>query len=319
MTTHDDEWRDDPVDDVLRRLRPVSLDALVSTADLQTRRDRKYVVPRAIVADLVEALAAHAGVLTIDGRRSFRYESVYFDTPGLTSYLGAARRRPDRFKVRTRTYLDAGRSMLEVKTRDRRGRTVKRRRPHAPEDGTRLSPGDRRFAADAAGIGVDADRLRPTLRTRYRRTTLVVETRRPATDTNGGYGRSDTARVTVDTDLTIEGLDGLLGGDTRSAAFSDLAIVETKSAGPATIVDRFLWGRGYRPATISKYGTGLAYLRPRLPANKWHRVLQLRLRPRRRRPATHLRPGAPPTAARAPETPPDTLVVGSRPRHAGAA
>ena len=36
---------------------------------------------------------------------SFDYESVYFDTPDLTCYLLAARRRRRRFKIRTRTYV----------------------------------------------------------------------------------------------------------------------------------------------------------------------------------------------------------------------
>jgi len=38
----------------------------------------------------VELLAPSARVLAIGGRRAFRYESVYFDTPDLVSYLSAA-------------------------------------------------------------------------------------------------------------------------------------------------------------------------------------------------------------------------------------
>ena len=60
---------------------PVALDEMESTAALLTRRDRKYIVPLAVAAELVDRLEAACRVLEIDGRRRFRYESVYFDTP----------------------------------------------------------------------------------------------------------------------------------------------------------------------------------------------------------------------------------------------
>lgn len=39
-------------------------------------------------------------------------------------------------------------------------------------------------------------------------------------------------------------------------------------------VDRVLWSRGHRPVSISKDATGLAALRPDLPANRWQRTLR---------------------------------------------
>ena len=98
-------------------LAPIGLAELVERAALQTRVDRKYVVPLAAVGALLTALGSRARILEIDGQRSFRYESVYFDTPELTSYLLTARRRRRRFKVRTRTYVDSSECWLEVKTR----------------------------------------------------------------------------------------------------------------------------------------------------------------------------------------------------------
>ena len=51
-------------------------------------------------------------------------------------------------------------------------------------------------------------------------------------------------------------------------------LVETKSAGPPTAADRFLWRAGVRPAAISKFCVGMATLDPSLPANKWNRILR---------------------------------------------
>jgi hypothetical protein len=60
------------------------LEALAA-AELQTRIDRKYLVAPDAFVRLVADLADSHRVLEIDGRRTFRYESVYFDTPGLDS------------------------------------------------------------------------------------------------------------------------------------------------------------------------------------------------------------------------------------------
>ncbi len=90
----------------LAQLPAVTLAELETEYALLTRVDRKYIVSPAVWADVmaeVEGLRA----LEIEGVRSFGYESVYFDTPELDSYRDAARRRPARYKVRTREYLEA--------------------------------------------------------------------------------------------------------------------------------------------------------------------------------------------------------------------
>ena len=236
-------------------LDPIGLDELVARAALQTRVDRKYLLPLAAAEQVVAALAGSARVLEIGGRRDFGYASLYFDTPELTSYHLAARGRRRRFKVRRRTYADTGRSFLEVKTRGGRGSTVKER---VADDGgpLELDAAGRCFvdeALDRAGIAPLAGRLRPVLGTGYRRTTLHL----PATE----------SRVTVDTGLTWVAPGG------PPLQLPGLAIVETKSSATPSAADRRLWRLGHRPARISKYGTGLAALHEHLPANKWHPVL----------------------------------------------
>jgi hypothetical protein len=239
----------------LAGLAPVSLEDLDEAASLQTRRDRKYLVPAPVAAELVARLGGEVRILEIDGRRSFRYQSVYLDTPELVSYLAAAHRRPHRFKVRTRTYLDSGRSLLEVKTRDGRGRTVKERM--AREAGTGLagpglSPEEVRHLAGHRLVGPYAAGLRPVLVNRYARTTLL-----PA----GGAGR-----LTIDLDL-VAATDG------RDIALRETAVVETKTTGAAGPADRILWELGVRPARVSKFCTSLAAMRPDLPANRWTQAL----------------------------------------------
>lgn len=244
---------------------PVALDDLVAEAELLARVDRKYLLSPAAARELVAGLDPRTRMLQIGREARFSYESIYFDTPDLLSYRMAARSRRLRFKVRTRAYLDTDTAYLEVKSRGQRGLTVKERVDHDSADRARLTDRGRQHAASAlTSLGLDAERvdeLVPVLTTRYRRTTLVPP----------GAG----IRLTIDTDLRWEGTGG------RRIALPNLVIVETKSGSQASAADRALWRAGHRPQTVSKYGTGMAALDPRLPANKWARALRTHFAPER--------------------------------------
>ena len=246
----------------LAALPPISLDELTTRAALLTRMDRKYLLPTSEVSDLLAALGQTAIVLEIAGARSFAYESVYFDTPELTSYLLAAHRRRRRFKIRTRTYLDSSLCWLEVKIRGARGSTVKHRLPHELCQRTALADGrqfvDSVLIDESISCGREAT-LTPTLITTYQRSTLYL----PDTE----------SRVTIDTDL---GWDR--AGQPRML-LPGLAIVETKTDSTASGVDRLLWANGRRPIRISKYATGLAAMQPGLPSAPWHRILRRHFTP----------------------------------------
>ena len=259
----------------LDRFGPVRLDELVAEASLLTRVDRKYVVPREDLAAVIAALDPSTRVLEIDGARDFAYESVYFDTPDLLSFRMAAQPRRRRFKLRTRTYLDTGTAYLEIKTRGARGTTVKDRDEYDLRTRDRLTDDARGDVADAFdAIGLAAERaheLDATLVTRYRRATLLAP---------DGAGRA-----TIDT--ALEWIEPDAGG----FALPETAIVETKSGARPSDVDRALWRAGHRPATVSKYATGLAALHPGLPRNRWARLLHGPFAPGRRA-APHPHPSA---------------------------
>lgn len=248
--THDTAMPLFPID----QLTAISLDDLNTAAALQERIDRKYVVHGDVLVAMIDALGNRLAALDIDGRRHFGYESVYFDTGDFDSYLGAARQRRRRFKVRTRTYLDAGTTMLEVKTRGSRGLTIKQRQAHSFERRCSLGGEGRVFVdemTERRGLG---GRLLPTLTSEYSRTTLV--------------DLDDVARLTIDADLRCTDWTG------ADFVLADRFVVETKSAGTPSTADRWLWSNGVRPDKISKFGTGLAALHPELPSNKWHQTLQ---------------------------------------------
>lgn len=233
----------------------VGLDELDAAAALQTRVDRKYVLPVSALDDLLDALPAGTRRLVIDGADTFLYESVYFDTPDLDCFRLAAGRRRRRFKVRTRTYCDTGGTWLEVKTRGPRGTTVKNRREHATSDRGSVADG-MAFVVDVLrGEGIEVPEhleLAPTLVTRYRRRTLVLP---------------EGARMTLDAGLEWHGTGA-------TASVPDHVVVETKSAAGASVADRALWSLGHRPSRISKYATGLVVLEPALGGRPWRRTVR---------------------------------------------
>lgn len=249
----------DSVHTAVGLLRPVGLDELLTQAALLTRLDRKYLLPLVDLPLLLAGLDEDVRVLEIDGERRFGYRSLYFDTPDLDGYLGAARQRRRRFKLRVRTYLDSGEHFVEVKTRGPRGVTVKDRIPYGdiPYDGELTGATRDWVDAVLAGAGIDSRGFTfvPALTTTYRRTTLLL----PATG----------SRLTVDTGLTWSLPDGT--GELRTP---DRTIVETKAGRAGSGADRLLWSLRHRPVAVSKYGTGLAALRPELPANRWLPVLR---------------------------------------------
>jgi len=248
---------------MIARLPVIGLEELIAEAAMLTRVDRKYAMTEADAAAVLAELPAHTRVLSMEGRRAFAYESFYFDTPDLLSFRMAALGRRRRFKLRTRSYVDTEDAFLELKTRGARSATVKERIEYAFADREALTDEGREYAAEGLDLlGIpdpDALELRPTLATRYHRTTLLAP--------DGG------GRATIDTDLSWELAEG------ETLRVPGLVIIETKSGLRTGDLDRLLWRHGIRPSTISKYGTGLAALRPDLPSNKWARVLRRRFHP----------------------------------------
>ncbi|MGY2701891.1 polyphosphate polymerase domain-containing protein [Nocardioides sp. HB32] len=241
------------VEETLARLAPVTLEEVLASAALQTRVDRKYLVPLDVFAAVLEQVAGHFSVLEIGGRRLFRYESIYFDTPDRATYHQHAHDRPGRVKVRTRAYLDTGDCQLEFKRVGRRGETVKERYPYPLDDRHRLDRSARVLAGDWVGEAVSAALLEPVLTTTYLRTTLV----------------DGDARMTCDLDLRFEDRRGCSYGP-----LDRLVVVESKTRGALSRLDRLLIAEGRRPVRLSKYCVGMAVLDPALPANRWNRELR---------------------------------------------
>ncbi len=219
----------------------LSLDELNDKAAMLERLDNKYIIPAARFHLAIEAFAAHFDVLEIAGKRAFVYATIYYDDPALHGYFDHHQDRRRRCKVRVRNYVDAGFSYLEVKLKDKRQVTVKRRQKlSGPARG--LDDSFMSFVETCHRDMYDepfARPLAPVIGIRYERITLVAR--------DGGE------RMTIDTDLRFD------AANVTRIVRPDMFIIETKSARGNGIADRILRSMHLHPTSrCSKYCIGMA-------------------------------------------------------------
>jgi hypothetical protein len=242
-------------------LAPISLDAVVARAALQERADRKYIVDRNVYAALLRALADDHLALEIEGRRSFAYDTIYFDTPALDCYRDHLQGRRRRFKCRTRTYGDSGLCVFDVKLKDGRGRTLKRSLPIPASEHGRLTFRALEFlrAQLLAAYGrPEPPELLPIVRTSFSRNTLVA--------------RDRAERLTCDIGLAFA------AGEVAVGLCPSTVVVETKTQRGGGVADRRLRALGARPLdACSKYCVAVAltcrHVRNRRPAQLVRRLV----------------------------------------------
>lgn len=236
----------------LDRFASISLKQL-GTDSLLDRVDRKYILPEAVVPEILSQLSREYKVLEVGGYRRSPYSSVYFDTPDFRFYYDHHSGRSPRFKVRLRNYASSGEEYLEVKRRSRGGRTQKYRLPLIVR---RENPVAVLADTNPFGIAdlVDIQQLVPVLTLKYDRITLS--------------GRGGRERVTIDLSVNCR-----RGDEVRT--FDRVAILEVKQA---QSFDSEILGvlrkMGLRPAGISKYCLSLASLEPGVKKNRFRPALR---------------------------------------------
>jgi hypothetical protein len=224
--------------------RPISLAALNAKAAMLERLDNKYVVDAGVLRHAADALATHFDILDIDGLRAFTYETCYFDDAGRHSYFDHHQGKRRRAKVRIRRYVEAGLCFLEVKLKDKRGITVKKRFAHDLADFGHLGAAALGHVDEAYrnqyGMAFPHE-LSRVIDMRYRRMTLVAK--------EGGE------RMTIDSRLQF------FKPGMAHAVDSHLFIIETKSANGNGIADAILRSLHQHPTKhCSKYCMGIALL-----------------------------------------------------------
>lgn len=255
------------VNDILAQYEPISL-AQMESVKLMNRIDTKYAVPLSVLPSILEMSKADYYAQEIDGKRIATYDTMYYDTATLDMYIRHHDRQLVRQKIRVRQYVDSNLTFLEIKRKNNKGRTNKKRIVVPGFDITADTPSvlkHKRKEDEAVTVEsfIDAKSryhwsdITPHLWTKFHRITLV--------------NKAKTERLTIDMDLVW---DNVVSGEVKT--YKDLVIIELKRDGnvPSFMTDIMLAHR-IHPFKISKYCIGTALTSPGLKRNRFKKKIRL--------------------------------------------
>ena len=238
----------------MQSMKPITLDEM-SGVKLMNRIDTKYVVTETQLCDILMRIRDAYYAQEVEGHRLSPYSTVYYDTPDLTMYLIHHDRHLVRDKVRVRTYVDSNMTFCEVKHKNNKGRTKKKRiMVEEPIPNILDNPEAVAFLAERQPYPVDT--LSPHLITIFDRFTLV------------NYDKTE--RLTIDCNLRFENLRS-----GKMASMAPLAVMELKQDGRVhSHLKDVLFDMRIRPFKVSKYCIGTCLTRPEVKQNRFKKKLR---------------------------------------------
>lgn len=235
----------DNIRSILQGFAPISLDEM-SRVRLMNRIDTKYVTTLPRLIELLETAGGEYRVQETGGLRDMPYYTCYFDTPDRDMFAQHQRGRKARQKIRMRVYENSGTAFLEIKDKDNRGRTDKKRVPADDADEQVMRHSD--FIRAHSHYAPES--LTPQVRNRFRRITLV--------------NCLLTERLTIDTGLCFHNLSTGYG-----CSLEGLVIIELKRDGNTrSPAGEMLHGLHIHPSGFSKYCMGMALTDRQLRQNR---------------------------------------------------
>jgi hypothetical protein len=231
---------------LLGEFEPISLAEMKDLA-LMNRVDTKFVMRADQLASVLGKLSDSYRVLEINGQRFSHYQTLYFDTDDFTMFRQHHNGMLNRYKVRIRQYVDTATSYFEVKFKNNKRRTIKKR-IRTSASGPQLNENAVDFLHEhyPSRTGI----LKPTLGNTYTRITLA--------------SKYDCERLTLDLNLWLCGRHACVD-------LSGIAIAEVKQDGYSPCSDFFLQmrGLGVRPMGFSKYCAGITLLYEGVKKNRF--------------------------------------------------
>ena len=249
------------IEHIIRSFEPIGL-AQMESVKLMNRIDTKFAVPMSVLPAILEAAQADYYAQEIDGKRIATYDTMYYDTDSLDMYVRHHDRQLVRQKIRVRQYVDSHLTFLEIKRKNNKGRTKKKRIIVPGFDITADTPSvlkHKRREDEAVTVQSFIDsksryewsEISPHLWTKFHRITLV--------------NKAMTERLTIDMDLVWENVVS-----NKVMTYPELVIIELKRDGnvPSHMTDIMLTHR-IKPLKISKYCIGTALTTPGIKKNRF--------------------------------------------------
>lgn len=241
----------DKIQEETAGFEPITL-AEMDGVKLMDRMDVKYLIPMNLLPAILADAKQHYKLLEIDNQRLCPYQTLYYDTENLSLYHQHQVGKQNRYKVRSRNYVGSDLQFFEVKFKNNRGRTIKKRiktdginEPHLEDKSseflTKISP-------------LEPDTLQGIMWVNYSRLTLV--------------SKHSPERLTIDLELTFK-------NETKQIQYPQIAIAEIKQEkiGTSPILDIFKKHQ-LKSGSISKYCFGIISLFEGVKQNNFKKHLR---------------------------------------------
>lgn len=237
----------------LQHFNSISLQKL-DDVKFMNRIDQKFILHQQELNNFLEDIQNEYDVLDIQGKRIFKYSSLYFDTDFLNFYADHHNGKPNRVKIRHREYQDTNTSFFEIKKKLKGSRTEKFR---IEITGNPLI--DKQSEQSLLKQHqLDHISLHPTILIDYCRITLSA--------------KDLSERVTIDIGLQFQ-------KQNLKESLENLVIIEVKQnkVKRESAVIKALRKRRNRPLGISKYATGMVLMNAVQKTNAFkHKILKIK-------------------------------------------
>ena len=243
------------LDNILNQLDPISLENM-DRVKLQDRTDTKFVFNSNLLPVILAEIKTYYSILEIKGKRTNSYNTLYYDTKELQSYIQHHNGKANRIKVRFRKYIESELNYLEVKFKNNKGRTIKARKKINDIE-TDLSQASKDFIADNSFYS--GEELAPVLWNEFTRLTLVHKTKNE--------------RLTIDLNLGFK----LFSSDIKkNIHHAIIAEVKQEKASVDSDFIKAIKRHHIRKSSMSKYCVGTALLNDSLKQNNFkERILKI--------------------------------------------
>ena len=233
------------IESILARFSPISLMEM-DQVRLMNRIDTKFTAPLFLLPEVLNGFQKDYLAQEINGSFLNAYRTLYLDTADRAMYFDHHNDRRKREKIRVRSYFDSQTVYLEVKNKNNKGRT-KKRRFQLPEMLAYHEKEAEKFLKKYAKYPLET--LFPRLESRFYRITLV--------------NKMKTERLTIDIDLMFcNPSNGV------EKPMNNLVVIELKQqAHQPSYAKSLLTGLKIRPMAISKYCLGTILTVPDIKSN----------------------------------------------------
>ena len=230
---------------IIAKFSPISLNEM-DDVKLMSRIDTKFAFNANKMPELLVQLMPFYRILEIDGQLIHDYKSLYYDTDDRKFYLDHHNGRVNRNKIRFREYVGSKLTFLEVKMKNNKGRTIKKRIQVAAIS-DELSDKQQQYIEKIIGIPLQVSAKQ---RINFSRITLVHKTQKE--------------RLTMDVNLTFENAN-------KKGDMKHIVIAEVKQERMSRSSDFMRTAKEMHilPIRISKYCLTTLALNPELKQNRF--------------------------------------------------